>query len=106
MYESDVDKTKAAIQSILGKGPKRLMVILGAIIFLIFFIRPWVQVGAGQRGIVLNFGAVQKIVLEEGLHLRIPLMQEGRNGCGSSFGRSSGCQFPCSLELSYRSGQG
>jgi prohibitin 2 len=76
MYESDADKTKAAIQSILGKGPKRLMVIVGAIIFLIFFIRPWVQVGAGQRGIVLNFGAVQKIVLEEGLHLRIPLMQE------------------------------
>ena len=76
MYESDVDKTKTAIQSILGKGPKRLMVIAGAIIFLIFFIRPWVQVGAGQRGIVLNFGAVQKIVLEEGLHLRIPLMQE------------------------------
>jgi prohibitin 2 len=76
MYESDVDKTKAAIQSILGKGPKRLMVIAGAIIFLIFFIRPWVQVGAGQRGIVLNFGAVQNQVLGEGLHLRIPLMQE------------------------------
>ena len=76
MYESDVDKTKAAIQSILGKGPKRLMVIAGAIIFLIFFIRPWVQVGAGQRGIVLNFGAVQTQVLGEGLHLRIPLMQE------------------------------
>jgi prohibitin 2 len=38
--------------------------------------RPWVQVGAGQRGIVLNFGAVQKQVLEEGLHLRIPVMQE------------------------------
>ena len=76
MYESDVDKTKAAIQSILGKGPKRLMMIAGGIIFLIFFIRPWVQVGAGQRGIVLNFGAVQTQVLGEGLHLRIPLMQE------------------------------
>ncbi|MFZ4441458.1 MAG: prohibitin family protein [Syntrophales bacterium] len=76
MYESNADKTKDAIQAILGKGPKKLMVIVGAIIFLIFFIRPWVQVGAGQRGIVLNFGAVQKLVLEEGLHLRIPLMQE------------------------------
>jgi len=76
MYESDVDKTKDAIRSILRKGPKRLMVIAGAIIFFIFFIRPWVQVGAGQRGIVLNFGAVQTQVLGEGLHLRIPLMQE------------------------------
>ncbi len=76
MYESDADKTKAAIQAILGKGPTRLMVIVGAVIFLVFFVRPWVQVGPGQSGIVLNFGAVQKLVLEEGLHLRIPLMQE------------------------------
>jgi len=34
------------------------------------------QVGPGERGIVLNFGAVQKQVLDEGLHLRIPIMQE------------------------------
>ncbi|KAF0157406.1 MAG: hypothetical protein FD159_1423 [Syntrophaceae bacterium] len=32
--------------------------------------------GAGQRGIVLNFGAVQKQVLNEGLHFRLPVMQE------------------------------
>jgi prohibitin 2 len=35
-----------------------------------------VQVGAGERGVVLNFGAVQKIVLEEGLHFLIPVMQK------------------------------
>ncbi len=32
--------------------------------------------GAGQRGVVLNFGAVQDIVLEEGIHFRVPIMQE------------------------------
>ncbi len=76
MYESDADKAKEAFQAMLRKGPTRLMVLVGVIIFIIIFFRPWMQVGAGQRGIVLNFGAVQGQVLEEGLHLRIPVMQE------------------------------
>jgi prohibitin 2 len=76
MYESEADKAKDAIRAAIKKGPTRLMVIAGVIIFIVFFFRPWVQVGPGQRGIVLNFGAVQQQVLEEGLHLRIPLMQE------------------------------
>jgi prohibitin 2 len=76
MNESDADKINEVIQAIKRKGPTRLIVIAVVIIFIIIFFRPWVQVGAGQRGIVLNFGAVQKLVLDEGLHLRIPLMQE------------------------------
>ncbi len=76
MYESDADKAKEAFQAMLRKGPTRLMVLAGVIFFVIIFFRPWMQVGAGQRGIVLNFGAVQGQVLEEGLHLRIPVMQE------------------------------
>jgi prohibitin 2 len=76
MYESDANKIKDAIRAKIGKGPTGWMMIVGVIIFVILFFRPWVQVGAGQRGIVLNFGAVQQKVLEEGLHLRIPVMQE------------------------------
>ena len=76
MNENDVDKTKEAIQTILKKGPTRSMVIAGIIILILLFFRPWVQVGPGQRGIVLNFGAVQEQVMEEGLHFRIPVMQE------------------------------
>ncbi|MDP2854277.1 MAG: prohibitin family protein [Smithellaceae bacterium] len=76
MQQTDADKTKEAIQSAVGKVPKKLVVIVGVIIFVLVFFRPWVQVGAGQRGIVLNFGAVQKQVLDEGLHFRIPVMQE------------------------------
>ncbi|MCU0577074.1 MAG: prohibitin family protein [Desulfobacterota bacterium] len=34
------------------------------------------MIGAGERGVVLNFGAVQDKVLEEGLHFRIPIMQK------------------------------
>jgi prohibitin 2 len=76
MYGSDADRTKEAVQAAMKKGPIRLAVIAGVVILILIFFRPWVQVGAGQRGIVLDFGAVQKQVLEEGLHLRIPVMQE------------------------------
>ena len=76
MYESNADKAKDAIQAMIKKGPPGWVMMAGLIIVILLFFRPWVQVGAGQRGIVLNFGAVQKQVLEEGLHLRIPLMQE------------------------------
>lgn len=75
MYESNAEKTKEAMQDMMKKGPTKLMVIAGVILLIFVFLRPWVQVGAGQRGVVLNFGAVQKQVLEEGLHLRIPVMQ-------------------------------
>jgi len=75
-YQSDADKAKEAMQTMIKKGPMKLIVIVVAIIFIILFFRPWVQVGPGQRGVVLNFGAVQEQVMEEGLHLRIPVMQE------------------------------
>ena len=76
MYERDADRAKEAVQSMMKKGTARTMAIIGAVIVFLFFLRPWVQVGPGQRGIVLNFGAVQKEVLPEGLHFRIPVMQD------------------------------
>jgi len=76
MQENDADKAKEAFQAMIKKVPTRVMVITGVIFIILIFFRPWVQVGAGQRGIVLNFGAVEKKVLDEGLHLRIPVMQE------------------------------
>lgn len=46
----------------------------GLILFLI--LNPFVIVGAGERGVVMNFGAVQDYVFDEGLHLRIPIVQK------------------------------
>lgn len=60
----------------LKKLPAGLVLIAGAILFILIFMRPWVQVGPGQRGIVLDFGAVQNQVLDEGLHMLIPIMQK------------------------------
>jgi len=63
------------INSIFQKGPMRNLIIIGAVVVLIFVLKPWVQIGAGERGIVQNFGAVQDKVLDEGIHLKIPIVQ-------------------------------
>jgi regulator of protease activity HflC (stomatin/prohibitin superfamily) len=47
--------------------------VVGIIVLLM--LNPFVIVGPGERGVVLNFGAVQPQVLGEGLHLRVPIMQ-------------------------------
>jgi prohibitin 2 len=54
----------------------RAYVIAGAALILVFILHPWVEIGPGHRGVVLNFGAVQKLVLNEGLHFLIPVMQK------------------------------
>jgi regulator of protease activity HflC (stomatin/prohibitin superfamily) len=76
MDERDVYRAKEAMHSAMKQAPMRLAVIIGAILVFFLFLHPWVQIGAGERGVVLNFGAVQKTVLGEGLHFRVPIMQK------------------------------
>jgi len=52
-----------------------IIVSLFVAFIFIFTINPFVQVGAGERGVVMNWGQVQDTILSEGLHLRIPFMQ-------------------------------
>lgn len=59
----------------MRKGSWKPVIIGGIILFLLFAFKPWAQVGAGERGIVQNFGAVQNTVLGEGIHFKIPIMQ-------------------------------
>jgi prohibitin 2 len=54
----------------------RSIIIAGGAVALFFVLHPWIQIGAGERGVVLDFGAVKKDVLQEGLHFRIPIMQK------------------------------
>lgn len=63
----------------MAQGFKKIpktFVFIGIAIVILFVFHPWVQVGPGTRGVVLNFGAVQKSVLNEGLHFLIPVMQK------------------------------
>ncbi|MFT6857018.1 MAG: regulator of protease activity HflC (stomatin/prohibitin superfamily) [Cyclobacteriaceae bacterium] len=71
MDNQEINEIKNALQ----KGPLRNLLIVGAVLLAIFAFKPWAQVGAGERGIVQNFGAVQSDVLKEGIHFRIPVMQ-------------------------------
>src|SRR5690606_30992417 len=58
------------------QGPWRTLLIVVVIFVVVLLFKPWVQVDAGERGVVLNFGAVQNEVLNEGMHMRIPVMQK------------------------------
>jgi prohibitin 2 len=72
MDERDVYRVKEGMK----KLPAPLMIAVAAVVFVLMFAKPWVTIGAGQRGVMLNFGAVQPLVLDEGLHFRVPIMQE------------------------------
>jgi len=76
MDERDVDRIKQTWQSAMKKGSMRSALIIGVILVCCLLLHPWVQVGPGERGVVLNFGAVQEYVLGEGLHFRVPVMQK------------------------------
>jgi prohibitin 2 len=57
-------------------GKRAMLVAIGiAALFALIVLNPLVKIDAGERGVVMNFGAVQDEVLNEGLHLRIPVMQ-------------------------------
>jgi len=66
-----VDNIKAK----LGKSTSLVIIIIGALI-VFWIMNPFVIVGPGERGVVLDFGAVQPYVLSEGLHFRVPIMQQ------------------------------
>lgn len=43
---------------------------------LILILNPFVMISAGERGVVLNWGAVSNDVLGEGIHWRVPIQQQ------------------------------
>ena len=60
----------------ISTGTKRKLIVIGVVLLVFIILRPWVVIGPGQRGVVNNFGAVQPVVLNEGIHFRVPIMQE------------------------------
>jgi len=78
MKDIDVDKIADQARNFGGKGKKFLIYggLLVVLWVLLRMLNPFVIVNAGERGVVLNFGAVQEAVLGEGLHFRVPFMQK------------------------------
>jgi len=54
----------------------KYIAILIAALILISWLNPFVVINAGHRGVITTFGKVNPTVLEEGLHFRIPIMQQ------------------------------
>ncbi len=52
--------------------------LVGVALLLLWSLSPFVMIGAGERGVILQFGAVEDNVLGEGIHFRIPIMQQIR----------------------------
>jgi regulator of protease activity HflC (stomatin/prohibitin superfamily) len=52
---------------------------IGGVIMIIGFAGPFVEVPAGNVGVVTNFGSVQTVTLEPGLHVVMPIVQRVTN---------------------------
>lgn len=51
-------------------------IVILIVVAILFALSAFTKVGAGERGIILNWGAVQEGVLNEGLHFKIPIYQQ------------------------------
>jgi len=78
MYSNsdDFDSITESVRTTMKKKSVRTAFYIGLALLLLIIFTPWVQIGAGERGVVLNFGAVQQKVLGEGLHFKVPIMQK------------------------------
>lgn len=48
------------------------------LLVLLSWLNPFVVINAGHRGVITTFGKVNQQVLEEGLHFRVPIVQQVR----------------------------
>jgi regulator of protease activity HflC (stomatin/prohibitin superfamily) len=61
----------------MNKDSKKFIVLGVIALFILLFVsKSFTTIGAGERGVVLNFGAVKDTVLGEGLHFIVPFVQE------------------------------
>ena len=67
----------SGISSLPSNRAMRPALFAGAIILIILFVMGgvFVQIGPGQRGVLMTFGAVHDGVLDPGLHFKLPFMQ-------------------------------
>jgi regulator of protease activity HflC (stomatin/prohibitin superfamily) len=70
-----IDSRVEEIKANLKKGGKGVVYAVVAVIAVVLIFSSVGTVGAGERGILLQFGAVQDKVFGEGLYFKIPLIQ-------------------------------
>ena len=65
------------ISSLPNTKALRPAVLIGIIVVIVLFVigGAFVQIGPGQRGVLMTFGAVHEGVLDPGLHFKLPFVQ-------------------------------
>ncbi len=67
------------LKEIMGKNKdtklKFIIVTIVALVLLVALFRPFAIVGPGHRGVIVQLGAVQETVLNEGFHFIVPVFQ-------------------------------
>jgi prohibitin 2 len=63
------------LREVKKAGKYSLYTLIGIIVLIVLF-GSFGTVGAGERGILLQFGAVQDKVFNEGLYFKVPLIQQ------------------------------
>lgn len=62
-----------------GRGQTQLIAMgaaVLAVLLLLFWLNPFYQVQSGYVGVLLNFGSVQQLALNPGLHFALPVYQQ------------------------------
>lgn len=72
---ANVVNSRGEVRALPMNSALRAALLAVAALISLFLLNPFRGHRCGERGVVLNFGAVPKDVLDEGLHLRVPVMQ-------------------------------
>ena len=54
----------------------RIVGTVVVLLLLLTWLNPFVMIGPGERGVIMRLGAVEERVLGEGLHFRIPVIEQ------------------------------
>jgi regulator of protease activity HflC (stomatin/prohibitin superfamily) len=73
--ETEMEKNNVTKMSTRLIGPKTVFTILLALLIGLFLFQSITIIQAGHRGVVLQLGAVQPQVFDEGLHFKMPFIQ-------------------------------
>jgi len=72
----DVNAMNEKVTGFLKSRKPKIIVGIIALLFIFLIANPFLTIPAGHRGVILNWGAVQKEVLPEGLAFRWPVYQQ------------------------------
>ncbi len=66
LFLGDILRSSASLSFLLGGG--------AILFFMLFILKPFRIVSAGERGVLMHFGNVQDEILDEGMHFTMPIV--------------------------------